>query len=177
MRRLVQTAFVVYIFASISPTSEAGEKPGGGSGIADMADTPSVGEFLVQYAQTMRLAGESATADVALAALLAAGAVADRTFELKAPLSEGDVVRITSSMNLGISTEKPDQPFTKAQVLTFFTIFAPVLQNGHIGDPNNLLLLGVGSGCPPACNTHNGKGADPRTRGKGRKEGLSNHFP
>lgn len=177
MRLLVPTAIVALIFASISPTSAAGEKSGGGSGSAEMTDTLSVGEFLVQYAQTMRLAGENTTAEVALAALLAAGAIADGTFELKAPLSEGDLVRITNSMNLGISTDKPDRLFTKAQVLTFFTFFAPVLQNGRIGDPNNLLLLGVGNGCPPACNPNNGKGADPRTRGKGKKEGLSNHFP
>ncbi len=140
------------------------------------ASSPTVGEFLVRYARTMRLAGESSTPEQALMALQAAGVLGSARWDLHAALTEGAVVRISETMMLGLESENRDRAFSRRQTDTFFEVFNPVLENGQLGDPNNPFILLEAAGHDVG-HPRNPKAADPRERGKGKKLGLSPHFP
>ena len=150
-------------------------------------DTPTVGEFVVRYARTVGLAGDRTSAEDALGALRASGMVGTSPVSLDSRLTEGDVVRLTSSANLGIASRNASKEFTRVQTNTFFSVFGTSLKGsggaGTVGASLNNpghdkkdTTIGTND-CPPDTNPNSCKGVDPRTRGKGKKKGLSNHFP
>lgn len=143
-------------------------------------DTPSIGEFVARYAQSVGLAGDRTSPEEALGALRASGLVGTSPVSLDSRLTEGAVVRLTESANLGISSRNPTREFSRAQTNTFFSVFSSSLQGVALGSNGNGKGRGTDasvSTCPPLTNPNNCKGVDPRTRGKGKKKGISNHFP
>jgi len=148
-------------------------------------DTPTVGEFVRMYARSVGLAGERTSAEDSLGALRTSGMIGTSPLSLDSRLTEGDVVRLTTGANLGISTQNASREFTRAQTNTFFSVFksslsgppaqgiTPVGSSSITGSVVNT----IDSDCPSGTNPNNCIGTDPRDTGKGKKVGLSNHFP
>jgi len=145
---------------------------------------PTVGEFAVRLAQQLKLLGEIATPDQAVAALRTTGVLDSEPLNVRKPLTEREVVRMTSTLKLGLTTQNPDRRFSSAQTDTFFTVFSPAFQQGGSGRIVGTESL-VGARALAAASSimngsrppHDRNGADPRTKGKGKKKGLSAHFP
>ncbi len=133
----------------------------------------TVGDFALRYAKALRLAGEGSTPDQALEALRAAGVLNAEKLRLDARLTEGDVVLISESMNLGIATDNPEREFSLSQTDTFFEVFGSALT---LDTMNSELVLTPEEDAHKV-KTRNPNAADPRLRGKGKKKGLSAHFP
>lgn len=136
---------------------------------------PTVGDFVLRYATTMALAGASARPEEARAALRKAGALGPEALDLSAPLTEGDVVRISGGQ-LRITTQTPDRAFSQARFSEFFEVFGPDLREAarRRNDPS----LSKGSlPIEPAAlvgdDFNPGKGG----KGKGKGKGHSPHEP
>ncbi len=149
---------------------------------------PTVGDFVVDYATTMRLVSSGATQEQALAALRAAGVLGAQRIDLTAPLTERDVVLLSGAMNLGLTTRHPDRVFTQEQSDLFFDVFGRALREGRAGKLNTGLLggaAGTGSGGlldgdddddDDGSMPEEKPGTDPRDN-PGRKKGISTNFP
>ena len=141
---------------------------------------PTVGEFAVRLASKMNLSSEVSTPEQALAALRAAGVVSGEPLNLGAPLTESAIVRLTSPLKLGLTTQSPDRKFSREQTDTFFSVFSGTLRKG-VGKTSGTQSLGgvrvlaaastILNGSEPPDD--GGQGADPLTKGKGKKKGLS----
>ncbi|HET6373350.1 MAG TPA: hypothetical protein VFG76_08585 [Candidatus Polarisedimenticolia bacterium] len=164
---------------------------GGGQQVPNRREliAPTIGEFVLQYARTARLVGSDATADQALEALRATGMIGREPVALSAPLTERDVVQLTRNLKLGLATQSPDRRFSREQADTFFSVFGSVLAGGKGGKIHGEgILAGTastsGSGGQDANDDDDdhgdddfNNGADPRTKGKGKKKGLSPDDP
>jgi len=141
---------------------------------------PTVGEFAVRLASQMKLTTEVATPEQALAALRTAGLVDGEPLSLGAPLTERMVVRLTNPLKLGLTTQSPDRQFSREQSDTFFSVFSGALRQG-VGRTSGAGSLGGARALAAASTIMNGveppddggQGADPLTKGKGKKKGLS----
>jgi hypothetical protein len=141
---------------------------------APASDRPTVGDFVLRYASALGMAGPGARSEDARAALRKAGAIGPESLDLSAPLTEGDVIRL-SGKQLKITTNAPERAFSQERFAEFFDVFGPDLRqiarrrneaglsmNGLVGDPAALV--------PGEDNP--GKG-----RGKGKGKGTSPHEP
>ncbi len=119
------------------------------------ANTVSVGDFVVELARVKGLAASNVAE--AMASIESTGvklpvADFDRT------LTQGDVVAIGNAAGLNLSSSTPEAAFTGAQVDAFLVSLAPE--------------LGATDGDDSTDGAYNDNGADPRTKGKGKKKGL-----
>ena len=176
---LTAALFLVGVMGGYATTQ--GEQP---AGVQAMTTTPTAGEFAVRLAQKMKLVGEAATTEQAVAALRTAGLLDREPLNAGAPLTEREVVRMTSTLKLGLITQSPDRHFSIEQTDTFFTVFGSALQQSGVGRIDATGSLGGARALAAASSIMNGSGpphdrngADPRTKGKGKKKGLSAHFP
>lgn len=135
---------------------------------------PTVGDFLHRYATAMGLVDREATPEQALAALRTSGALGWEPINLGADLTENDVVRITSALNLGLKTATPERPYSAEQTDIFFTVFSPVMANSATGS-SFVSLDGIGNNGEDAMPEDFPGKFDPRTKGGGK--GLSRNFP
>jgi len=146
------------------------------------APAPTVGEFVVRYAEAMKLVPAGATPDLALAALSAANVVDAAGLNLGAALTEGDVVRLTERMKLGIASTNPARTVSHGQVDIFLNVFGPALASGQVGNPRNgsnatsFSAVSSSAGAGPPDNRPP-EAADPASKGSGKQTGLSPHFP
>lgn len=150
------------------------------AGVRAETTVPTVGEFAVRLASQMKLTAEVATPEQAFSALRSAGLVDGEPLNLGAPLTERTVVRLTNPLKLGLTTQNPDRRFSHEQTNTFFSVFAGTLRQGA-GRMSGEGSLGGLRSFSVASSILNGdgppddgeQGADPLSKGKGKKKGLS----
>ena len=130
-RNLVALAAVV-LAASLSPRAMAA--PGTATSAAGDA-VVTVGDFLLQYAETMRLPLTPRTAEAALAELSERGLV-EADADLARVLTEGDVVRIASRSGLRLTSLREDRVFPASKLGPFFDTFGDVLGSPDDGGPS-----------------------------------------
>jgi hypothetical protein len=119
------------------------------------ADDVTVGDFVLSLARAKGLTAASvgeAKASLESAGITLPVADFDRT------LTQGDVVAIGNAAGLHLSSSTPEAPFTGEQVSAFLVSLAPE--------------LGATDGDNTTDGAYNDNGADPRTKGKGKKKGL-----
>jgi hypothetical protein len=146
--------------------------------ITASSSVPTVGDFLQRVATTMGLVNRGATPQQALAALRSTGALGWEPIDLGSDLTESDVVRITSGLDLGLKTTAPERRYTAEQADIFFAVFSPVMARGSGTRISSSFLSTSGNGI-------NGEGQpdefpgkfDPRTKGGGAGKGVSKNFP
>ena len=130
----------------------------------------TVGSLLQEIAKLNNL--PAVDGDVAMQSLRAAGMNIPALVTRKA-LTEGDVVSISEVIGLNLSTKDPESVFSRAQLDGFLDSFGDELDVNDIADNG---LPGAGDEQTPAPAGHgngsgNSKGADPLTKGKGKKKG------
>jgi hypothetical protein len=87
------------------------------------SDTLSVGDFLLRYAQAMKLPlGEGVGPEEAVAEMKAQGLV-EESVDPSLTLTEGDVVRFASRVGLRLTTLNEDRVFPASKVDSFFDSF------------------------------------------------------
>lgn len=149
-------------------------RAGAPAAAAAVPERPTIGDFVLRYAAVMGMANAGASSEDARAALRKAGAIGPEALDLSAPLTEGDVIRL-SGKQLKITTNAPERAFSQERFAEFFEVFGPDLRqiarrrneaglsmNGLAGDPAALI--------PGEDNP--GKG-----HGKGKGKGTSPHEP
>jgi hypothetical protein len=99
----------------------------GGQAAGTLSSGPTVGDFVLKYAGALGLAGQNSKAEEARGALRKAGIIGSEPLDLNAPLTEGDVVRLSSSQ-LRVTTESPERLFTHKKVAEFFDVFGSDLK-------------------------------------------------
>jgi hypothetical protein len=114
----------------------------------------TVGDFVVKIAKAKQL--DAPNAGAAVSSLRAAGFNMP-ALDLNKPLTEGTVVQISKSFGISVSTTRPDAQFDTAQVDSYFAAFGTQLNTTPGGGTDT---------------TAGGNGADPLTKGKGKKKGL-----
>ncbi|HET9481014.1 MAG TPA: hypothetical protein VFP98_04590 [Candidatus Polarisedimenticolia bacterium] len=149
---------LVAIGASVTP----GDRQGG----LAAAEQPTVGDFITRYAQTMNLA-QDPTQEEALALLRGAGLIGAEEIDLSAPVTEGLVVDVSVRSGLAISSRSPEKPISSRQMNRYFSAFGSKIAGGPQW---GAFAAGENAVRPP-------NAADPRTKGRGKKKGLSPHFP
>jgi hypothetical protein len=125
------------------------------------ANAFKVGDFVVRIAETKNLS--ASTPSVAASSLRQAGYRLP-AIDLGSVLTEGDVVGISNSLGIRVTTGQPDATFGETQVNNFFAAFSVELNTAadpSSGDEFGTDVIG-----------NNGNGADPRDKGKGKKKGL-----
>ena len=125
MRRVLTLVAVGILFFGVAGVFSVAQT-GIRAGQEEVTAGLPIGDFLVRYAQATGLAGDSATPEQAFANLQAAGLISG-DWSLEGALTEGDVVRISESMQLGIATESPDQKLSSDKVDTFFQVYGSAL--------------------------------------------------
>ena len=129
----------------------------------------TVGDFLRANAEIKGL--ESGDAAQAVAALRNAGyAIPD--LALDRLLTQGDVVRISQSLGLNVTTSTPEATFGENELGNFFSAFGETLSGGTSAggttansEPPDGKDDGPANPDPPS-------GVDPISKGKGKKKGL-----
>lgn len=99
----------------------------GGQAAGNLSSGPTVGDFVLKYAGALGLAGQSSNPEEARGALRKAGIIGTEPLDLGAPLTEGDVVRLSRSQ-LRVTTASPERLFTYKKVAEFFDVFGPDLK-------------------------------------------------
>lgn len=117
------------------------------------------GEFGVEIAKARNVAANDAS--TAWSALEADG-VRLPSVDFGERMTQRDVVRLSEIIGINLTSSTPDAPFTSDQMRAFMVSFAPELA-GETADQG----MDGGTDVPG-----NGNGADPRTKGKGKKKGL-----
>jgi hypothetical protein len=133
------------------------------------ADEVTVGQFVQRLAVTKNL--NATDARIASDSLRAVGVRLPADLDMNARLTESDVVAISRSAGLRVTSSNPEQAFTPEQVDAFF--FALADEISVTGDPddeirtNTVRPYGEGNG--------NGWGPpfDPFTKGKGQAKGKA----
>jgi len=120
------------------------------------AGEQTVGDFVVKIAELKNLTATDGK--MAARSLRTAGYVVP-VLDLNKALTEGDVVAISKSFGIRVTTSTPDAAFDKGRVDTYLAIFGGDL--GKLGNP--------GDGKHMPTGHKNGKGS----KGKGKKLG---HF-
>ena len=120
---------------------------------------PTVGDLLHEIAKFNNL---PATSGVQAAAELRAMGVNLPALELGKDLTQGDVVRIARALGVNVSSSNPGASFSGKQVNQFIDSFG------------GQLVFGSNTSARPNQNDSHfsENGADPRTKGKGKKKGL-----
>ena len=121
------------------------------------SEAVTVGEFVQKLAEAKKV--ESSAPQVALDALDEIGVRLPSGLDLTAGLTEGDVARISRSLGLAVSTNRPETGFSAEQVDKFFTSFRVEFALGADQD--------AGSRVPAAVTGR----FDPYTKGKGSGKG------
>lgn len=85
------------------------------------AEEASVGSFVQRLAEAKNL--DAADAEIAAASLRGAGISIPADLRLTETLTEGDVARISRTLGLDVSTNRPDAVFSSRQVEQFFSAF------------------------------------------------------
>jgi hypothetical protein len=130
-------------------------------GPAVAADAYKVGDFVVRIAAAKNL--QASTPSVAADSLLQAGYKLPAV-DLRAALTEGDVVGISTALGIRVTTTEPGAMFNSAQVESYFGAFSSELSTAAVPTTSgDLGTDGIGN---------NGNGADPLEKGKGKKKGL-----
>jgi hypothetical protein len=122
------------------------------------AGSVTVGHFYTQLAQAKHLG--AADAAVSEASLRSAGYALPH-FALDKPMTEGDVVSISTALGLTVTTSSPARPISDAQVGAFLATFGKQLGASSLGT------------APPEVNGDGTGGIDPGNsgNGKGKKKG------
>jgi hypothetical protein len=143
------------------------------------AEAPTNGEFVRGFAQSIGLANQSTSPSQALVTLRAGGMLGSEPINLDAPLTEGLVARLSQGVKLAVATNNPDREFSRIEANTYFSVFGTALAGSSTGGTGTTPGMVNGSMFQPDDVDHerNPNAADPRERGKGKKVGLSNHFP
>ena len=113
-----------------------------------LAGSVTVGRFYSAVAQAKKL--ESKDAASAEANLRSAGFDLPR-LAVDKDLTEGDMTAISTSLGVAVTTQRPSQPVSAAQVDTYFSVFADRLRlpANRIGDPFATDASGEANGPPP----------------------------
>jgi hypothetical protein len=136
---------VIILFASVS--------------LAPAGEDTTVGDFMVALAEASGLHASSQA--VAERSLRDAGWTLPR-LDLNAHLTEGSVAAIAVACGIPVTTSNPQAPFGDAQVQSFISVFSQELGEAPTPEASP-------DGSKPDPWDH---GADPRTKGKGKKKGL-----
>jgi len=117
----------------------------------------TVGSFVERIARAKQI--DPLDAKGAADSLRAAGVPLPTDLQLTQPLTEGHVATIARSLGLDVSTNRPDAPFSTAQVDRFFSAYRV-----------DQALRGE---LPPRATTpvQNGPGFDPYVKGRGAGKG------
>ena len=119
------------------------------------ANTVTVGDFVIELARAKGFAASNAAQ--AKASIEGTG-VTLPVADFGRVLTQGDVVAIGNAAGLDLSSSTPEAAFTGDQVDAFLVSLAPE--------------LGATDGDNATDGAYNDNGADPRTKGKGKKKGL-----
>lgn len=120
---------------------------------AEAADA-SVGDLLVRLATALNL---PATSPAAAAEALRAAGYEIPALDLDKVLTEGDVVAVARALGIRVSSSSPDAAFDASKIeILVESLVLPEL------DPSSADPLGLSDD----------NGADPATKGRGRKKGL-----
>jgi len=162
-RNLIALAALV-LAASFTPTAAAGT----GTAPQVGGDTVvTVGDFLLRYAEVLRLPLSTPTAEAALLELSERGLV-DAEADLARVLTEGDVVRIAGRSGLRLTSLSEDRVFPASKMTPFFETFGGVLASPDDGGPAAEGGVLAADTCDP--NVSNcGEGSD-RAREKRKKK-------
>jgi len=117
----------------------------------------TVGQFVQQLASIKRV--DAVNPSVAAASLAAVGARIPSTIDLSKPLTEGDVVEISRSLGLRVTTSRPEAAFDRLRVDRFLGTFSAELgpdaltrgeddqgEDGEDGPPFDPFAKGKGKG-------------------------------
>ena len=115
----------------------------------------TVGDFVMELARVKGFTPSSAVD--ARASVVSAG-IAIPVVDLDRTLTQADVVAIGNAAGLELTSSTPEAAFTGDEVSAFLVSFAPE--------------LGATDGDNATDGAYNDNGADPRTKGKGKKKGL-----
>lgn len=119
------------------------------------ADVVTVGDFVMELARVRGFAvSDAAHAKV----LIESTGITLPTSDFDRLLTQGDVVAIGNASGLRLSSSTPEVTFTGDEVAAFLVSLAPE--------------LGATDGGNSTDGAYNDNGADPRTKGKGKKKGL-----
>ncbi len=116
----------------------------------------TVGDFVKQIARVKQLDAKDA---VTARASIEATGVRLPEIRLDKRLTQGDVAQISTAVGIPVTTSTPAAEFTPDQLDRFMSNFGPEL------------------GAPQASTDGTNNGADPRTKGKGKKKGLFKRSP
>ena len=119
------------------------------------ANTVTVGDFVMELA---RVKGYTASNVAQAKASIESTGVTLPVADFDRVLTQGDVVAIGNAAGLNLSSSTPEAAFTGDQVDAFLVSLAPE--------------LGATDGDNATDGAYNDNGADPRTKGKGKKKGL-----
>ncbi len=122
------------------------------------SDEMTVGSFVRRLAQSKNL--NAADARIAVDSLRGAGIRLPSDLELSARLTEGDVARISRTLGLAVSTNRPDAGFSSEQVDRFFASFRVELTLAADGGAGN-----------SARGNENSSPFNPYVKGKGGSKG------
>lgn len=124
------------------------------------AATPTVSDLVVTIANANGL--QPADGPEAVSQLRNLGANLP-VLNLSAPLTERSVVLVSSAFGVRVTTQRPANRFSADEMQQLVAAFGDQFDLGP----------GAGSGDNSAKGSKNpGQGADPRTKGKGKKKGL-----
>jgi hypothetical protein len=121
------------------------------------AATPTVSDLVVTIANANGL--QPADGAEAVSQLRGLGANLP-VLDLSAPLTERNVVLVSSAFGVRVTTQRPADRFSSGEMRQLVSAF---------GDQFN---LGPDGGSDDNATQGGGNGADPRTKGKGKKKGL-----
>jgi hypothetical protein len=146
MRRILQIGLLIVVLGMVSATHAAE---------LSVRDAVEAGAFFQQIAQSMNLHVEDG-ADAA-SALRRAGYDVP-VFPSNHRMTEGEVASVLSSLQVPVTTSRPQAPFSASKLSSLLAALGP--EFGDRNAPNS-----KGDAVPIG-------GADPRTKGKGKKKGL-----
>lgn len=119
------------------------------------ANDVTVGDFVMELARARGIVASDAAH---ARALIESTGIALPVSDFNRVLTQGDVVAIGNAAGLNLSSSTPGAVFTGDQVDAFLISLAPE--------------LGATDGDNSTDGAKNDRGADPRTKGKGKKKGL-----
>lgn len=153
-KRVVLAVAVLFVVSVVAPAFAA----------ADV----TVGSFLQEIAKLNNLPAQDGRE--AMTSLRAAG-MNIPAMDTRKALTEGDVLSISEVVGLNLSTKDPSALFTQAQVDDFLGSFGSEFDTNDLAQNDDGLPGDDEQARPEDHAGGNGKGADPLTKGKGKKKG------
>jgi len=115
----------------------------------------TVGRFYMELAQAKHLASvDAASAQTSLRGV----GFALPTLALDRRLTEGDMTSISNVLGLAVTTQRPSQPITEAQLNTFMAAFGSQLGASTGRADGQFQIYGTGTGGTDPGSSGNGKG-------------------